>query len=124
VVGCIIENFGYFYNCRGYGCLLHNSENHCNPRTCLYDEFTIVHTISSLTLYKVASENIGPFCTSFATIRADGDGVTISFPLGSDGLASISTVYLGLRFQLNIASLYIDEKVFDSVSGVVTYTIG
>jgi hypothetical protein len=61
---------------------------------------------------------------SFATIRADGDGVPISFPLGSDGLASVSTVHLGLRFQLNIASLHIDEEVFDSISSDVTHMIG
>jgi hypothetical protein len=72
----------------------------------------------------MATECIGPFCTSFATIRADGDGVPISFPLGSDGLASVSAVRLGLRFQLNIASLHIDEEVFDSVSGDVSHTIG
>jgi hypothetical protein len=83
-----------------------------------------MHTISSLTQCKMASESVGPFCTSFATIRADGDGVPISFPLGSDGLASVSAVCLGLRFQLNIASLYIDEEVFDSVSSDVTHTIG
>jgi hypothetical protein len=86
-----------------------------------------MHTISSLTQCKMASESIGPFCTSFATIRADGDGVPISFPLGSDGLASVSAVRLGLRFQLNIAyssPLHIDEEVFDSVSGDVTHTIG
>jgi hypothetical protein len=64
----------------------------------------------------MASEILGPFCTSFATIQSDGDGVPISFPLSSDGLASVSIVRLGLRFQLNIASLHIDEEVFDSVS--------
>jgi hypothetical protein len=72
----------------------------------------------------MASENIGPFCTSFATIRADCDGVPISFPLGNDGLASVSAIRLGLRFQLNITSLHIDEEVFDSVSSDVTHTIG
>jgi hypothetical protein len=83
-----------------------------------------MHTISSFTQYKMASESIGPFCTSFATIRADGDGIPISFPLGSDGMASASAVRLGLRFQLNIASLHIDEEVFDSVSGDVSHIIG
>jgi hypothetical protein len=83
-----------------------------------------MHTISSLTQCKMASESIGPFCTSFATIRANGDGVPILFLLGNDGLASVSVVCLGLRFQLNIASLYIDKKVFDSVSGEVSHTIG
>jgi hypothetical protein len=72
----------------------------------------------------MAYENIGPFCTSFAIIRADGDGVPISFPLGCDGLASVSAICLGLRFQLNIASLHIDEEVFDSLSSDVTHTIG
>jgi hypothetical protein len=63
----------------------------------------------------MAPENIGPFCTSFAIIRADGDGVPISFSLGSDGLALVLAVHLGLQFQLNIASLHIDEEVFYSV---------
>jgi hypothetical protein len=83
-----------------------------------------MYTISSFTQCKMASESVGPFRTSFATIQADGDGVPISFPLGSDGLASVSAICLGLRFQLNIASLHIDEEVFDSVSGDVTHTIG
>jgi hypothetical protein len=38
-------------------------------------------------------------------------------------LASISAVWLGLWFQLNIASLHIEEEVFESVSGDVTHTI-
>src|SRR5450759_1161602 len=59
-----------------------------------------------------------------ATVRADGDGVPISFPLGNDGLALVLAVRLGLWFQLNIASLHIDEEVFDLASGAVTHTIG
>jgi hypothetical protein len=39
-------------------------------------------------------------------------------------LASVSAVCLGLRFQLNIASLHIDEEVFDSLSSDVIHTIG
>ena len=77
-----------------------------------------------MTQSKMASESIGPLCISFATVRADGDGVPISFPLGTDGLASVSVVRLGLWFQLNIASLHIDEEVFDTVTGHVTHTIG
>jgi hypothetical protein len=46
------------------------------------------------------------------------------FHLGSDGLASISTTRLGLRFQLNIASLHIDEEVHDLVFGDVSHTTG
>jgi hypothetical protein len=72
----------------------------------------------------MASVNIAPFSTSFATIRVDGDGVPISFPLGTDGLALVFAVCLGLRFQLRIAFLHINEEVFDSVCGDVTHTIG
>jgi hypothetical protein len=35
---------------------------------CIYDEFAALHTISSLTQCKMASVNIAPFSTSFATI--------------------------------------------------------
>ena len=62
----------------------------------LYDEFTIMHTISSFTQCKMAFECICLFYTNFVTIRAHGDGVPISFPLGSDGLALVSVVCLGL----------------------------
>ena len=72
----------------------------------------------------MASEAVRPFCTSFATVRADGDVVPISFPLGTDGLASVSAIRLGLRFQLNSALLHIDEEVLDTVTGDVTHTIG
>ena len=72
----------------------------------------------------MAFKSIGPFCTSFVIIQVDGDGVPISFLLGSDGLASISAIHLGLWFQLNTASLHIDMEVFDSVSGDFSDLIG
>ena len=81
-------------------------------------------TISSFSQCKMASESIGPFCTSFAIVRADGDGVPISILLGSFGLALALAVHLGLWFQLNISSLHIDKEVFDSVSDDVSHTIG
>ena len=76
-----------------------------------YDEFAVMLTISSLTQCYMASESIGSFCTSFATIRAGGDCIMISFLLGSDGLALVSAVRLSLLFQLNIDSLHIDKEV-------------
>ena len=79
---------------------------------------------SSLTQYNIISDSIGPFCSSFATIRSNGDCVPISFPLGNDGLAFVSIVRLGLWFQLNIDSLHIDEEVFDLAFGGITHTIG
>jgi hypothetical protein len=72
----------------------------------------------------MASVNLPDYCTSFVTIRADGEGVPISFPAGSDGLANVSAMCLGFWFQLNIASLHIDEEVLDSISRDVIHIIG
>jgi hypothetical protein len=72
----------------------------------------------------MASISLPDYCTRFVTIRADGEGVPISFPIGNDGLANVSAMCLGLRFQLNIASLHIDEEVFDLVSRDIIHTIG
>jgi hypothetical protein len=68
--------------------------------------------------------NLTDHCKNFVVIRTDGNGVPISFPLGSNGLASISAIRLGLCFQLNIASLHIDEEFLDSVSRDITHTSG
>ena len=46
------------------------------------------------------------------------------FLLGSDGIAIVTTIRLGLWFQLNIDSLHIDEEVFDSLIGNLFHTFG
>jgi hypothetical protein len=72
----------------------------------------------------MAFVNLADLCTNFAVICVDGDGVSIPSPIGSDGLASVSAICLGLWFQLNIASLHIDEEGLDVVSRDVSHTIG
>ena len=72
----------------------------------------------------MASLNLVDCQSRFAIIGTDGEGVPISFPLGSDGLAVITTIWLNLQFQLNIASLHIDKEVFDSVIGNLFPAIG
>jgi hypothetical protein len=78
------------------------------------------------TLYQsvMASVNLADHVSRFAVIRADGEGVPISFPLGSDGIAIVTTIRLNLRFQLNMDSLHIDKEVYDSVTGELSHTIG
>ena len=92
--------------------------------TCIYDEFTMLDTISSSNYSKIASMNLDSLCISFVVIREYGEGIPISFPLGSDGLAFVSAIHLDLRFRLNIASAYIDKEVFDLVFRDLLYTIG
>jgi hypothetical protein len=60
---------------------------------------------------------------SYVEIRVDGEGVPITFPVGSDGLALVTTLRLSLLFQLNTMSLHIDEDVYDTKSGDLIHTI-
>jgi hypothetical protein len=52
--------------------------------------------------------NLGDAHSSFALICADGDGVPISFPLGNDGHAYVTSLRLSLRFSFNEEFMYID----------------
>jgi hypothetical protein len=60
---------------------------------------------------------------SYVEIRVDGEGVPITFPVRSDGLALVTALRLSLRFQLNTMSLHIDEDVYDTKSGDLIHTI-
>jgi hypothetical protein len=62
--------------------------------------------------------------TKFAVICADGVGVPISFPLGNDELAVVTSLRLNLRFWLSEEFMYIDEEVYDAQSGELIQTIG
>jgi hypothetical protein len=60
---------------------------------------------------------------SYVEIHVDGEGVPITFPVRSDGLALVTALRLSLRFQLNTMSLHIDEDVYDTKSGDLIHTI-
>jgi hypothetical protein len=62
--------------------------------------------------------------SGFAVICANGNGVPISFPLGNDGRALISSLRLNLRFGITEEFMYIDEEVYDAQSGDLVQTIG
>jgi hypothetical protein len=88
----------------------------------IYDGLTTVNHISNLYQSAMASVNLADHLSSFVVIQADGEGIPISFPLGSDGIAVIIAIRLGLWLQLNIGSLHIDEEVFDSVTRDLSHT--
>jgi hypothetical protein len=60
---------------------------------------------------------------SYVEIRVDGEGVPITFPVGSDGLALVTALCLSLQFQLKAMSLHIDEDIYDTKSGDLIHTI-
>jgi hypothetical protein len=84
----------------------------------------MVNQISNLYQSTMAFVNLVDHLSSFVVIRVDGEGVLILFPLGSDGIAIVTAIRLGLWFQLNIDSLHSDEEVFDLVIGDLSHTIG
>jgi hypothetical protein len=48
----------------------------------------------------MAPLNLADTHTRFAVIHAEGGGVSISIPLGNDGLALVASLRLSLRFGL------------------------
>jgi hypothetical protein len=59
-----------------------------------------------------------------AIIYFDGEGVPISFPLGNDKIALVTSMRLNLRFQMSEEFMFIDEEVYDAQSGDLIHTIG
>jgi hypothetical protein len=60
----------------------------------------------------------------FAVIYSKVGGVPISFPLGIDGVAYVTSLRLSLRFQMSEDFMFIDEEVYDAQSGDLIHTIG
>jgi hypothetical protein len=57
-------------------------------------------------------------------IYSNGEGVPISFPLGNDGVALVTSLRLSLRFQISEDFTFIDEEVYDLQSRDLIHTIG
>jgi hypothetical protein len=72
----------------------------------------------------MAPLNPGDAHSGFAVICVDGDGVPLSFPLGIDGHALVTSLRLSLRFQMSEDFMFIDEEVYDAQSADLVHTIG
>jgi hypothetical protein len=57
-------------------------------------------------------------------IYCDAGGVPISFPLGNDEVALVTSIRLSLRFQMSEDFIFIDKEVYDAQSGDLIHTIG
>ena len=65
----------------------------------------------------MASPNPCAIHPALAVIYLDGVRVPISFPLGSNGVAHVTSLRLSLRFQISEDFMFIDEEVYDAMSG-------
>jgi hypothetical protein len=61
---------------------------------------------------------------SMAFIRVDSHSVPVTFPLGANGYAIVSSTTLCLRFQFREDALYVEEEIFDNHSGIFLHAIG
>jgi hypothetical protein len=62
----------------------------------------------------MASHNLCDTHPRLAIIYSEAKGVPISFPLGNDGVALVTSIRLSLRFQMSEDFMFIDEEVYDS----------
>ena len=72
----------------------------------------------------IAPQILGNLESTLIVIYANGEGVPITFSLGEDGLAIVTSLQLNLRYQLYNESLYIDKEVFDAITRDLTHTTG
>jgi len=56
-------------------------------------------------------------------VRAGGNSIPITFPVGESGYVVVSAFRLSIRFSLSENSMHIDEEVFDVDSGELTHTL-
>ena len=59
-----------------------------------------------------------------SVVYSHSEGVLISFPLGPEGVAHVTSLRLSLKFQMSEDIIFIDEEVYDAQSGNLIYTIG
>jgi hypothetical protein len=72
----------------------------------------------------MAAHNSPNTHSRFAVIYCEVGGVPISFPLGIDRVAHVTSLRLNLRFQMSEDFMFIDEEVYDAQSGDLIHTIG
>ena len=61
----------------------------------------------------MASTSFMPSLSEMAEIRSNGLGVPILFPVGEDGLATVTALHISIRFGLQDTSLWVEREVYD-----------
>ena len=84
----------------------------------------LVQVLSQSLCPTMATLNLGDTHLRLVALYVDGEGVLLSFLLGNDRVALITSLRSSLRFWVSEDFMYIDEEVFDVVSGDLRHTIG
>ena len=71
----------------------------------------------------MASTSVMPSLSEMAEIRSNGMGVSILFPVGEDGLVTITALAISIRFGLQDTSLWVKHEVYDPHTSALSYTM-
>lgn len=71
----------------------------------------------------MAVVNLSDIHYRFVVIRANGEGVPISFPLGNNELVVVEFLRLSFWFWLSEDSMHIDEEVLNAITENPIHTI-
>ena len=71
----------------------------------------------------MASSAILPAILDIVELRAHGLGVPVLFPITNAGFASVSAVYLSVRFLFKESSILIEHEIYDPATSLVFVTI-
>ena len=71
----------------------------------------------------MASTSFMPSLSEMAKIRSNGMEVPILFPIGEDGLATLTTLHISIRFGLQDTSLWVEREVYDPHTSALSHTV-
>ena len=63
-----------------------------------------------------------PSLSKLTEIRSNGLGVPILFPIGEDGLATVTAFHISIRFCLQETSMWIEREVYNPLTLALSYT--
>ena len=71
----------------------------------------------------MASISFIPSLSEMAEIGSNGLGVPILFPVGEDGLATVTALHISIRFGLQDTSLWVEHEVYDPHTFAVLHIV-
>ena len=64
-----------------------------------------------------------PSLSKMAKIRSNNLGVSILFPVGENGMATITALYISIRFGLQDISVWVEYEVYDPITLALLHTM-
>ena len=71
----------------------------------------------------MASSFTVPCVTEMVELHTNGLWISIIFPIDANGFASVSSLHLSIRFSLHDSTLWVERKIYDSVTSLLSLTM-